>query len=113
MGHLSVLLVRHDGLSDIEKDAELGAKIGDAIRMYPHTDDHIIASGHFTNAIEVVLSGIHENDIGIVIVEGNTAYRVERNPQKKFSLPIWSKAEEHLVKLVRRLGYEVTRRTKS
>ncbi|MDP1707442.1 MAG: hypothetical protein Q8L30_02720 [bacterium] len=105
MGYLSALLVRHDALHETRDDTELGNKIYDAVVRFNRRDD----SRRVSSGIEMVAGNIHASDIGVVVIEGNTAYHVEEILHANGSLPDWSKAEAHLVDLVKRLGYKVIR----
>ena len=73
MGFLSVLLVRHDVLHETRDDAELGRKIYDAVAGFNRRDD----SHHVSSGVELVAGNIHASNIGVVVIEGNTAYHVE------------------------------------
>lgn len=106
MGYLSVLLVRHDVLPEIQKDTALGSKVYNTVVGF----DRHGRSHHVSTGVEVVAGNIHASDLGTVVVEGNTAYHVEKAMSSSGgSLPGWSKAEVHLVNLVRLLGYKVVR----
>lgn len=105
MGYLSVLLVRHDFLHETKEDANLGRKIHDAVVGFNRRDkSHRVSSG-----VEVVAGNIHASDLEMVVIEGNTAYHLEDILFSNGSLPSWSNAGSHLIALVERLGYNVTR----
>lgn len=105
MGELSVLLVHHDNLHEIEREAKLGKKVNDAIVSYSRRDrSHPVSSG-----VDIIHGNIHASELAVIVVEGNTAFHVGESLWEKEGLPDWSKAETHLVDLVRRLGYKVTR----
>ncbi len=105
MGFLSVALVRHDALHRTKEDVELGKKLHDAVVGF----DRRHASHNVSDGVELVAANIHASNFGTVVVEGNTAYHIEEALASGGSLPEWSKAEGHLVELVKRLGYKVVR----
>lgn len=87
MGNLTVILVRHDSLHDIEKDSDFGHKIALAINEKMHTHDGkvSISSGSCSNAAEVIGSYFHTHDTRFVVFEGGTGWVA--NGHKK---PEWS-----------------------
>jgi hypothetical protein len=99
MGHSSILLAYHDHLNQTRKEKDLGSKIHDAI---------VGSNNHISSGVKVVARNISSGSIATVIVEGNTAYHLEKSLHNG-GIPEWSDAEEHLVDILRQLGYKVTK----
>lgn len=107
MGMVAVAVVRQDNLRRIE-DKKFGVAFGEAIHHRRLSDEAEQVSGY---PVDVVLTNLDSDEIGIVVVEGNTGYHLEGHLfGEKEKLPDWSKIEPHLVKVMERLGYKVYKR---
>ena len=104
MGMLSVVLVKHDHLHQIGEDRELGEKVKDAILKFGHSRQAFVANG-----VELIASSINASDCCTIVVEQNTAHKVEDSIYREGTLPDWSNAESRLVEIVRQLGYKVVK----
>jgi hypothetical protein len=92
-------------LGETREDTKLGRKVYDAVVGFNRSDD----SHHVSSGVELVAGNIHASNIGIVVIEGNTAYHVEEAMRDGDALPDWSEAEAHMVDIVKRLGYKIVR----
>jgi|GEM_PF-4000199 len=107
MGMVAVAVIRQDNLKGIE-DAKFGTILSRAIHGR-HLGDEIKTV--FGYPVDVVLADLDSDEIGIVVVEGNSGYHLEEYLfGDKEKLPQGSQVEPELVKIMQRLGYQVYKR---
>lgn len=97
MGNLTVVLIRHDSLHDIENDQDFGKKIAQAIHEKEGVGDRTVSiySGTSSNAADIIGDYFHTHDTRFVVFEGGTGWVA--NGQKK---PQWSSVTFEEVKRI-------------
>ena len=113
MGRVSVVLVRNDDLDIIANDPEIGAHIVNAILASNRSGRYSIPSSngrvHATNSMEVILPSVHSSETHVVAIDGGTGFPIYAHKCKESGLPPSSNIESELVRIVKALGYRVTK----